>query len=319
MYASMNSAITHYPYPNFMKQRPLKTYTSKKPLGLIYRSTKSMCDRALSNIHCIYDSRLYVEDMYKYIIEARKTKAKYDHSLRILLGRYSVETEVEFVSGHIIHWPKYLNEQYRPVFIEQIKNAYICFREYWKQAFHSQLSSTTNNNNKRNTEIEAKAAAWYYVTYHPSEYKNDVIYNKTLQRYMSFPWVVEEYIIYIAHKNDAREHLPKYMQPISPEKIENYAKLHSGLETKIVFAESDEDDEEEEEEEEEEFDDSNIGSSGNTDEKTSSNDGNSNNHQLTNTYGLDLSRQPQQTEPRSNEEGNEISVLGVKFATLLDI
>ncbi|OAD09244.1 RNA-dependent RNA polymerase RdRP [Mucor lusitanicus CBS 277.49] len=302
MYATINNDLIQYPYPDFMRQRPLKTYTSSTPVGSIYRTTKSMYERPLSNTHCYYDTRLYVQDMYKYILEARKMKAKYDHSLRILLGQYSVKTEIEFISGHITGWPKYLNEQYRPQFLERIKAAYIRFRKYWKHVFDSQWANDTNgqpssNAEDRSAEIEAKAAAWYYVTYHPSEFKSDTVYNKTLQRYMSFPWVVESYLIYIAHKNDSRPNLAEYSQPIPAEKIEHHARLHRGPQAEIIFAESDDESDEEESD---------------TDDEDPPR-----NHQYTNSYGLDLPRHPQEMDHR--EDVDEVPVVTVKLADLLNL
>ncbi|CEP19506.1 hypothetical protein [Parasitella parasitica] len=313
MYATINSNLTRYPYPDFMKQRPLKTYNSTKALGVLYRTTKPMYSRPLASGYCAYDTRLYVQDMYKYITEARRAKARYDHSLRILLGQYSVKTEVEFISGHIVDWPKYLNEQYRPIFLDQIRAAYTRFRKYWKQMFDSQWTASSDSSSiqEQSAQIEAKAAAWYYVTYHRSEYKSDVIYNNTLQRYMSFPWVVDNYLIYIAHKNDSRPDKPEFSQPIPPQKIEEHAKLHRGPETEIYLADSDEDDESDQDEEEEE------------DESSSS--AKAKNHQLANSYGLDLSRRPEDVEQHQRqpsdpqEEADQIPVLSVKLADLLNL
>jgi hypothetical protein len=217
-----------------MGRSHLRTYTSHKPVGLIYRATKNTNEKPLLMNHCLYDPRLYVEDMYKYIVDARKTKAKYDHSLRILLGQYAVKTEVEFVSGHIVHWPKYLGKQHRSEFCERVKAAFSRFRRYWKKEF----DSTLIRDNTIHAQVEAKAAAWYYVTYHPSEYNTDVLYNSTLSRYMSFPWVVDNHITCIANKNANRPPLDEFIQPIPQEKIENYARLMSN---KTIFSHSEDD------------------------------------------------------------------------------
>lgn len=315
MYATINRDLIQYPFPDFMRQRPLKTYTSSTPLGSIYRTTQSMYERPLSNTHCYYDTRLYVQDMYKYIIQARKMKAKYDHSLRILLGQYSVKTEVEFISGHIIEYPKYLNEQYRPQFLERIQAAYVRFRKYWKQVFDVQWANNDTNgqqpssstsfsslsSEEKSAEIEAKAAAWYYVTYHPSEFKSDTIYSKTMQRYMSFPWVVESHLIYIAHKNDSRPNLREYSQPIPAEKMEHHARLHRGPQAETIFAESN--DETSSEEEENDTDNENL----------------THHHQQLNSYGLDLPRHPQEMDPHHHEDVDEVPVITVKLADLLDL
>ncbi|KAL9545155.1 hypothetical protein MBANPS3_007275 [Mucor bainieri] len=329
MYATINTNLTQYPYPDYMRQRPLRSYTSSTPAGSIFRTTRSMYERPLSNTHCYYDTRLYVQDMYKYVLDARKMKARYDHSLRILLGQYSVKTEIEFISGHIIEWPKYLNGQHRPQFLERIKTAYVRFRKYWKQVFDSQWAHDPQQGQQQqpateqdqSAEIEAKAAAWYYVTYHASEFKSDTVYSKTLQRYMSFPWVVESYLIYIAHKNDSRPDLAEYSQPISAEKMEQHARLYRGPQAEIVFAESD--DESDDDEDEDDTTTSEDEDSSDPDDDQGQ-DIASSSHQHTNSYGLDLPRHPQELVDHhrhqyQNEHVDEVPVVTVKLADLLNL
>lgn len=302
IFATIDCEFRHYPYPDFMEQNDLRSYTSHKPVGLIYRTTKNTFEKPLLKNHCLYDPRLYVEDMYKYIVDARKTKAKYDHSLRILLGQYAVKSEVEFISGYIIHWPKYLDKNHRSEYCQRIKAAFSRFRRYWKEEFDSNLLQYGS----REAQIEAKAAAWYYVTYHPSEYKTDLIYNSTLSRYMSFPWVVDKFISYIANKNATRQPSDEFMKHIPEEKIQNYARI---MHNQIIFSDSeddfedsdDSDDSEDREEENEIFNE-------NTLEEEQVPDNN-----------LSFNEDHQQRRNPIDRDEDDVPVLNVKLSDLLNL
>lgn len=229
LYATIYSEFHHYPFPDFMKENKLCSYVSKKPSGQIYRMSQNIVPKQYIRNYCAYEPFMYVENMYEYIADARKTKAKYDHSLRLLLGQYSVQSEIEFISGHIVNWPKYLSVKDKPEFVERIRLAYIRFKKDWRKKFEVP-----------DENLEAKAAAWYYVTYHPSEYKSDVTYNSTMARYMSFPWVVDNYILFIANSNSTRAHEDRFLQPVPAEKINSAVKKSSEL----LFVSEDEDDDE---------------------------------------------------------------------------
>ncbi|KAI8969197.1 RNA dependent RNA polymerase-domain-containing protein [Mycotypha africana] len=250
VYASLSDESRQFLYPDFMKQSDLNSYTSDKPVGRIYRKVKEYQYQSLASGQCVYDPRLYVDDMYRYIKDARKTKAKYDHSLRLLLAQFSVETEIEFITGHIILWPKYLPENEKDVYCTRIRSAFLNFRKYWKDVFESELNLTYDK--KLENQREAKAAAWYYVTYHPSEYTKTTtaIYPSSASHYLSFPWVVDKEIAHIAMKNSKRPILPEHSRPIPPEKIEQ----HIDSVALVLDDDEDEDSSSEEEEEEEEED-----------------------------------------------------------------
>ena len=49
------------------------------------------------------------------------------------------------------------------------------------------------------SKLEAKAYAWYYVTYHPSESGDDPTDNM-----ISFPWTVDDHLCDIAIRNSGR-------------------------------------------------------------------------------------------------------------------
>ncbi|KAG2234308.1 hypothetical protein INT48_000758 [Thamnidium elegans] len=235
LYATIYSEFHEYPFPDFMEENKLCTYTSKKPSGQIYRISSQIVGKQYVANHCSYDPRLFTDDMYKYIADARKVKSKYDHSLRLVLGRYTVRTEIEFISGHILHWPKYLSLKDKPRFIERIRAAYIKFKEDWRQEFEAEFLNYHGQDLQ--TLIKAKVAAWYYVTYHPSEYKSDVTYNSTMERYMSFPWVLDDHIASIAIINSIRPRENRFLQAVSAEMINSAVKRTA----EVLFESEDED------------------------------------------------------------------------------
>lgn len=223
-----------------MKENPLRTYTSKKPQGQIYHISTQLKEMPFITNQCLYDPRLFLDDMYEYITEARNSKEKYNHGLRILMGQYSVRTEIEFISGYIVQWPKYLSTKDRHNFIERIKSAYIRFKREWRHHFELEFAGYQGPDLQE--KMKAKTAAWYYVTYHRSEYKSDVTYNTTLSRYMSFPWVLDDYIVNIAYHNDTRPMKYYYSEAIPAEKIENATKKDNLL----LVSDDDSDDESDE-------------------------------------------------------------------------
>lgn len=233
-----------------MKENKLRTYSSKKPSGQIYHVSSQLTPKSYIRNRCVYDPRLYLEGMYEYIAEARKSKSRYDHSIRILMGQYSVQTEVEFISGHIISWPKYLSQKDKVKFAERLKLAYSRFRDEWRQ--HFELEFVNYDGEDIQEKLQAKAAAWYYVTYHRTEYKTDVTYNSTMARYMSFPWVVDDYISFIADENRDRPLKDYYLEAVPVDKINSAIKKDTMLLVSEDEDESDYDDEDSADESEEE-------------------------------------------------------------------
>ncbi|KAI8364451.1 RNA dependent RNA polymerase-domain-containing protein [Blakeslea trispora] len=247
VYTAISREFINCPYPDYMEKSFFRTYKSEKIVGMLHREFRQYQEKPLLNNHCYYDRRMYMPNMYKYILDARKLKAKYDHSLRLLLAQYSVRTEIEFISGHILSWPKYLAVDQRQEFLKRICNAYGQFKAYWKHEFDAPFILATQNGDaifELNEEIEARAAAWYYVTYHPSEYSKEVIYKATVSRFVSFPWIVDEHISRIATKNNNKEHTPEQTQPVPQELILKTSFL---LRDNVIYSESEDDDDEEEE------------------------------------------------------------------------
>ncbi|OBZ89720.1 RNA-dependent RNA polymerase 1 [Choanephora cucurbitarum] len=307
MYATINREFIRCPYPDYMEGSGFRTYKSQKIVGMLHREIKQYQEKPLLSNHCYYDRRMYVPTMYKYILDARKLKAKYDHSLRLLLAQYSVKTEVEFVSGHILSWPKYLGINQRQEFLERICNAYSKFKAYWKHVFNSPFLSAAHSGDTSfdlNDEIEARAAAWYYVTYHPSEFKSERVYKATVLRFVSFPWVVDEYISRIAIKNNSRSPMPEQIQPVPQELIFNPSIL---LQDNVIYSESEDDDDDEDDEDSE------------TENNIPKEETEASNQIPLNVNDTHVDQEKETTEDYSNEQEDESLEVTVKLNDLLNL
>ncbi|ORE12077.1 RdRP-domain-containing protein [Rhizopus microsporus var. microsporus] len=167
---SLNEEIYEYPIPDFMKEDPFKTYPSIKPLGFIHRTLQSVDSRPYLLNRCDYDPRLYLDGMHQYILEARTTRVKYDSDLRLLMGQYGIRSEIEFVSGYIDHWPKYMSHNDRKNITRKAKEAYTRLKKAWRHSFELEFYQHDGlSKDKLDEKMELKAAAWYYVAYHPAE------------------------------------------------------------------------------------------------------------------------------------------------------
>ncbi|KAI9261046.1 RNA dependent RNA polymerase-domain-containing protein [Sporodiniella umbellata] len=198
--------VYEYPVPDFMTDNPTISYMSKKPVGYIYRDGCGIEERPYLLNRCEYDPRMYVEGMHQYVLEARKSRIKYDNSLRLLMGEYGVRSEIEFVSGIIVNWPKYVTENSKKELSRRIRDVYLQFKRKWRRAFEEDFEKHTKDlpEEKLDLLIEAKAAAWYYVTYHPCENKTLSKKIEVYTRQLSFPWVVGDCLMHIATKNTNR-------------------------------------------------------------------------------------------------------------------
>ncbi|CAO3674218.1 unnamed protein product [Rhizopus stolonifer] len=218
--------LYEYPIPDFMSQDRTRSYLSKKPLGYMHRTSQSIDKRPYVSNKCEYDPRMYVDGMHRYILEARRTRDKYDNGLRLLMGEYGVRSEIEFISGLIVNWSKYISKNSKREVSKNIREAYRQFKLKWRRLFEAEFYEEELQHlseEELNERVEAKAAAWYYVTYHPNESRSS---NKTIEmysRYISFPWIVDDYVVHIAKKNSDRPPLAIYRQPLPESLIDSQA------------------------------------------------------------------------------------------------
>lgn len=209
-------------YPDFMEKKDKFTYESGKILGQLYRAIDKGVYRGyreqLEN-PTQFDPLLWTEGMVQHIAAARRLKRLYEREIQGLMANFGIPTEAELLSGSIIQWmQKERHQKYFEV-RDEAQKAVVRLRGSWYKKEFPQ--------NKNNKELEAKAAAWYYVTYHPTEQRSRKRRGHNHQRrkdikYISFPWVAQDILCRIMRKNWKREILPQHSQAFSEEEIRKY-------------------------------------------------------------------------------------------------
>ncbi|OBZ89514.1 putative RNA-dependent RNA polymerase SHL2 [Choanephora cucurbitarum] len=218
--AKMDDDLKVKRFPDFMDKKDKDTYLSQKVLGRIYRAIdKADYKDYQSSMTAIteYDVRLRVPNMELYIADARELRQKYNRSLMALMNQYGVQTEAEICSGYIIKWLKKgkskSNYEHHSYTMKAIKS----FKATWRAEFEKEFLGPSNTVDPDKLPLlEAKAGAWYYVTYHPHEREKDM---SVEGGFLSFPWVVYEYICHIAKKNRSQMDNFDALTPIAEENI----------------------------------------------------------------------------------------------------
>ncbi|KAG2218226.1 hypothetical protein INT45_000768 [Circinella minor] len=190
-------------YPDFMEKKDKESYRSEKALGQLYRSIghikyrefrEKLWDITDGNY---YDQRVQAPGMEKYIASARRQKRYYDRELRDLMGRFGVDSEAEIMSGCIIKWlHKKRNERLFEVQYQARKDVVRMKKRWYHEEFKRYFKDNIGPDTTK--DLEAKAAAFYYVTYHPKEQRRALDEGRRFDnRYdgellMSFPWMAQD-------------------------------------------------------------------------------------------------------------------------------
>ncbi|KAG0191239.1 hypothetical protein DFQ28_000680 [Apophysomyces sp. BC1034] len=248
-------------FPDFMQKKDKDTYESNKVLGHIYRAIdkkeyKDYRDQLADN--AIYDARLRVPDMEKYVVGARDSRARYNRDLMSLMNQYGVQTEAEIISGYIVKWLKKGNRKSTHEVQKQTMAAVNSLKKHWRREFEREFLSEGESrviSSETRGDLEAKAAAWYYVTYHVEERRRDL---SVEGQFLSFPWVVHEYICDIAKKNNHRVPTDEQTRPIDNALADALWNKYAGKSLNIIAisdSENEEEDSDDEEDDDEEDDD----------------------------------------------------------------
>ncbi|GJM86772.1 hypothetical protein PR202_ga02662 [Eleusine coracana subsp. coracana] len=181
-------------YPDFMEKLDKVTYESKGVIGKLYREikkhtphikyfTKDVARRS-------YDTDLIVSGFEDYITEAMDLKEEYDFKLGNLMDHYGIKSEAEIISGCILKMAKNFTKSSDA---DAIRMAVRSLRKEARSWF--------NKGTDGEDALDAKASAWYHVTYHP-EYWG--CYNEGLERphLISFPWCVYDRLISIKQQSN---------------------------------------------------------------------------------------------------------------------
>ncbi|KAI8972772.1 RNA dependent RNA polymerase-domain-containing protein [Pilobolus umbonatus] len=244
-------------FPDFMQKKDKETYKSEKVLGKIFRSIDQRNYKEYSSTlitDAVYDTRLRLDGMELYIAEARMLRNDYNRDLLALMNQFGVQTEAEIVSGYIIKWLKSGKSKNKYQQHETTMKAVRSFHNLWRKEFEKEFIGEDRRmvDVGRRGDMELKAAAWYYVTYHPKERKEDLSLEGG---FFSFPWVVYDIVCDIAKRNTYKKLSDSLSLPIPENVIKEYAMKHLNMMRSIpVTAESEDEDEVNDEEDEEDYD-----------------------------------------------------------------
>lgn len=235
-------------FPDFMQKKDKESYPSKKVLGKIFRAIdksnyKDYQDHLTQQ--AVFDTRMRVPDMELYINEARRLRYFYNRDLNSIMNKNGVATEAEICSGYVIKWIKKGKSKTDFEQHESTLEAVKSFKAIWKTKFLKEFYDAKKVvDMSQRHYIDAKAAAWYYVTYHPKERKST---SSVEGGFLSFPWCIYEYICAIAKRNTHLKNLddPALSEPFDPsvlDEAEEKLKDKRG-EAHFIFDESDEEEE----------------------------------------------------------------------------
>eukprot|EP00268_Persea_americana_P043032 TRINITY_DN4313_c0_g1_i1.p1 TRINITY_DN4313_c0_g1~~TRINITY_DN4313_c0_g1_i1.p1 ORF type:complete len:1139 (-),score=196.99 TRINITY_DN4313_c0_g1_i1:354-3770(-) len=186
--------------PDFMEKPEKPNYQSKRVIGKLFRAIKDMAPTT-GHIQSFtrevarksYDPDMEVDGFEDYIEDAIWFKDQYDFKLGNLMDYYGIKTEPEVLSGSILKMSKSFSKR------NDAEAISLAVRSLKKEvrAWFSEKGSQTDPG--IDDDANAKASAWYHVTYHPKFWGT---YNEGMNRphFLSFPWIVYDKLIPIKQK-----------------------------------------------------------------------------------------------------------------------
>ncbi|KAJ8753412.1 hypothetical protein K2173_019811 [Erythroxylum novogranatense] len=184
-------------YPDFMEKPDKPTYISNNVIGKLFRAVKDAAPESSPVIPFTkeaarrsYDYDMEVDGFEKYVDEAFHYKTEYDKQLGNLMDYYGIKTEAEILSGWILKTSKSFDRKRDR---DSITFAVRSLRKQANRWF-------SENGSDLESELFAKASAWYHVTYHPSFWGR---YNEGMNRdhFISFPWCAYDKLIDVRRRN----------------------------------------------------------------------------------------------------------------------
>ncbi|KAF8692039.1 hypothetical protein HU200_039988 [Digitaria exilis] len=188
---AMPTYLSPTEYPDFMGKEDAISYESEKVLGELYRSVKDTygCD-FISQGTCslddpAYDTDLEVPGASSFLEDAWQCKCSYEEQLNALLNQYGVRTEAELVTGVWSLTGDNKRQQYETQ--EKLNYAHLHLHREFRSIFDCNDEISID---KKNLAYEAKASAWYQVTYHPKWIQRS---RETPPR-LSFAWIAVDHL-----------------------------------------------------------------------------------------------------------------------------
>ncbi|PUZ77534.1 hypothetical protein GQ55_1G380000 [Panicum hallii var. hallii] len=186
-------------YPDFMEKLDKVTYESSGVIGKLYREIKKHTPHIKHFTRDVarrsYDTDLIVDGYKDYISEAIEFKEEYDFKLCNLMDHYGIKSEAEIISGCILKMAKNFTKSSDA---DAIRMAVRSLRKEARSWFNEM---STGEDGIGQDAIEAKASAWYHVTYHPQYWGS---YNEGYDRphFISFPWCVYDRLLCIKQRRN---------------------------------------------------------------------------------------------------------------------
>ncbi|RLM79550.1 hypothetical protein C2845_PM12G26440 [Panicum miliaceum] len=186
-------------YPDFMEKLDKVTYESSGVIGKLYREIKKHTPHIKHFTRDVarrsYDTDLIVDGYKDYISEAIEFKEEYDFKLCNLMDHYGIKSEAEIISGCILKMAKNFTKSRDA---DAIRMAVRSLRKEARSWFNEM---STGEDGIGQDAIEAKASAWYHVTYHPQYWGS---YNEGYDRphLISFPWHVYDRLLCIKQRRN---------------------------------------------------------------------------------------------------------------------
>ncbi|KAI8141149.1 hypothetical protein BJV82DRAFT_499467, partial [Fennellomyces sp. T-0311] len=124
--------------------------------------------------------------MEEFVYDARETRNRYNRDISALMNQFGVYTEAELVSGYVMEWKK--RDTTRKSTFEQTTQVVRAVKQM-QNTYRKHFANIGGPEERASkSTLEAKAAAWYYVTYHPHE--RSQMTSSESNMLFSFPWVV---------------------------------------------------------------------------------------------------------------------------------
>lgn len=179
-------------YPDFMARKDKDQYESKKALGIMFRSAKTIFDEAMDKYREMstkqveyVDKDLLIEGREKYLELAFEQYKEYAIAIRSLLKMNGVKTEAEILSGSIIKLDRVHRTKNRE---HEIKREVTHLIKDMILRFNTKISTLSP---KEQLQL---ASARYAITYSTEaklqEAMNSCVEECEMWKAYSYPWVI---------------------------------------------------------------------------------------------------------------------------------